>query len=125
LQRVAMDIMGPLPLSNQKNRFMLVVADYFTKWTEAYPLPSQEAEVVAKAFVEGWVCRLGTPGVVHTDQGRNFQSSMFREVLKLLGVHQTRTCAFHPQSDGMVERANRTIEALLATVVQKDQRDWD
>jgi hypothetical protein len=125
LQRVAMDIMGPLPMTTTKNRFILVVADYFTKWTEAYAIPNQEADTVAKVFVESFVCHYGVPAEIHTDQGRNFQSSMFRAVLELLEVKQTRTCAFRPQSDGMVERANRTIEALLATVVAKDQRDWD
>ena len=125
MQRMAMDIMGPLPETADGNRYILVVADYFTKWTEAFAIPNQEAQTVAQAFVEGIVCRLGPPGVVHTDQGRNFQSVLFRSVLQLLDVCQTRTCAFRPQSDGMVERANRTIEMLLATTVSKDQQDWD
>ena len=125
LQRVAIDIMGPLPMSTRGNRFIMVVADYFTKWTEAYPLPNQTAGEVAKTFTEEFICRFGPPEVVHTDQGKNFQSQLFREVLALLEIRQTRTCAFRPQSDGMVERANRTIEMMLAATVAKDQRDWD
>ena len=80
---------------------------------------------VAKTFTEEFICRFGPPEVVHTDQGKNFQSQLFREVLALLEIRQTRTCAFRPQSDGMVERANRTIEMMLAATVAKDQRDWD
>ena len=115
LERVAMDIMGPLPLTDRGNKYILVVADYFTKWTEAYALENQEAKTVARVFVEQFVCHLGPPAVVHTDRGTNFQSEMFKEVLLLLGVRQTKTCAFRPQSDGMVERINRTIEIAADT----------
>ena len=125
MQRVAIDIMGPLPRSDRGNRFIMVVGDYFTKWTEAFPLVNQEAGTVARELVEQFVCRFGPPAEIHTDQGRNFQSALFKEILALLEIRQTRTCAFRPQSDGMIERANRTIEMLLATTVAKDQRDWD
>ena len=81
-----MDIMGPLPRTDRGNRYILVVADYFTRWTEAYPIQNQEAKTVAQVFVEQFVCHWGPPAVVHTDRGTNFQSEMFREVLQLLGV---------------------------------------
>ena len=66
LERVAMDILGPLPPTRQGNRYILVIMDYFTKWPEAYALPNQEARVVAKAFIEGFVCRHGIPEELHT-----------------------------------------------------------
>ena len=68
---------------------------------------------------------LESSGELHSDQGRSFESSVFQEVCTLLGIHKTRTIALHPQSDGMVECYNRTIEAQLATFVQDHQRDWD
>ena len=125
MERWAVDIMGPLPKSHSNNKYIVVFMDYYTKWAEAAPMANQEAQTVARAFIQLVVCRFGAPAVLHSDQGRNFQSNLFREVLKQLGVTQTRTCAFRPQSDGMVERANRTIKEMLATVVAKDQRDWD
>lgn len=69
--------------------------------------------------------RFGVPAELHSDQGRNFKSSVFQKVCTLLGIHKTRTTALHPKSDGMVERYNRTIKAQLPTFVQDHQRDWD
>ena len=125
LERVAMDILGPLPQTNSGNKYVLVVSDYFTKWTEAYAIPNQEAMTVAKVFVEEFVMRFGVPRLLHTDQGRNFESELFKELCELLGICKTRTTAFHPQSDGMVERFNKTLEAMLSTVVSDNQKDWD
>ena len=69
--------------------------------------------------------RFGIPGELHSDQGLNFKSSVFQEVCTLLGIYKTRTTALHPQSDGVVERYNRTIEAQQATFLQDRWRDWD
>ena len=62
---------------------------------------------------------------LHSDQGRNFESQVFREVCDLLGIRKTRTTPLHPQSDGMVERFNRTLEQYLSKVVNERQDDWD
>ena len=125
MERVAMDILRPLPVSNRGNKYILVVGDYFSKWTESYAIPNQEAATVAKVFVEEFVCRYGVPLQVHTDQGRNFEANLFQQMCKHLGADKTRTTAFHPQSDGMIERFNRTLEDLLAKTVSDNQKDWD
>jgi hypothetical protein len=125
LERVAVDIFGPLPRSRLGNRYILVVTDYFTKWAEAYPLRNQEAETVARVLVEQFICRFGVPLSLHSDQGSNFESNVFQSVCKLLGIHKTRTTAYHPQSDGLVERLNRTIQNMLSIYVREDQVDWD
>lgn len=125
LQRCALDIMGPLPETEKGNRYVLVLADYFSKWTEAYPMPDMEAATVARIMVEEFICRFGVPLEIHTDQGRQFESQLFQQLCALLDVKKTRTTPFHPQSDGMVERFNRTLEDMLATVVRPDQKDWD
>ena len=84
--------MGPLPLSEEKNKYMLVTGDYFTCCMEAYPLPSQQSEPVAqKVFA-----RFGTSLELHSDQGCNFKSQLFKEVLKLLQIRKTRTTAYGP-----------------------------
>ena len=110
MERLAVDVLGPLPTTEAGNKYLLTTADYFTKWVEAYPLPCQEAVVVAEALVNNFVYRFGVPLIIHSDQGRNFESQVFTEMCRLLGVKKTRTTPLHPQSDGMVERFNRTIE---------------
>ena len=84
------DVMGLLPLSKEKNKYILVIVYYFTRRMEAYPLPSQEAEPVAQKVVMEFFSRLGTSLEVHSDQGRNFESQLFKEVLKL---SKTGSCA--------------------------------
>ena len=72
MERVAMDISGPWPTSLSGNKYILVVTDHLTRWSEAYPIPDQEARTVAEVFVTQFVARYGTPLMIHTDQGRNF-----------------------------------------------------
>ena len=125
IDRVAIDIFGPLPPSDSGNRYIIVIMDYFTKWAEAIAIPNQEAITVARAFVTQFVCRLGVPYKVHTDQGPNFESALFKEVFKLLGIEKTRTTPYRPQSDGMVERFMSTMASMVAMYVANDQTDWD
>lgn len=124
-ERIAIDILGPLPRSSDGNKYMLVAMDYFTKWPEAYSIPDQEAATVAEVLVQHWVSRFGTPLQIHSDQGTNFTSALFKEICHLLGVEKTRTTPLHPQSDGMVERFNRTILNNLSLLVSRNQQDWD
>ena len=126
MERVALDILGPLPTSKRGNKYILVITDYFTRWAEALSLPNQEAVTVAQALFNEWICRFGAPDAIHSDQGRNFESNMFAELCRLLGIHKTRTTPYHPQSDGLVERLNRTLRMLLTTHMQHVPEDtWD
>ena len=124
-ERVQMDILGPFPITSSGNKYLLVVVDCFTKWVEAFPLRNIRAKTVAEVFVNQIVSRHGTPFEVHTDQGRNFESKLFTELMELLGIRKTRTTALHPQSDGQVERQHQTITNYLAKYISSNQKDWD
>ncbi|GFS61079.1 retrovirus-related Pol polyprotein from transposon 412 [Trichonephila clavipes] len=124
-ERIAFDILEPLPRTASGNKYLLVVMDYFTKWPEVYPIPDQEAPTVAEAVVQHWISRYGVPLQLHSDQGRNFVSAVLKGVCELLGIEKTKTTPLHPQSDGMVERFNRTILNNLSLMVSKNQQDWD
>ena len=91
---------------------------------EAVPVPDQEAATVANAFIDRIVSIFGVPVLLHTDQGSNFESTLFKEVCRILGIQKTRTTPLHPQSDGMVERGNRTINNMIAAFVSENQQNW-
>ena len=125
LELIAIDVMGPLPETQKGNRFIVVVSDYFSKWTEAYAVRQHTAATVAEILVEQFMFRLGIPHQLHSDQGPEFDSALVHEVCKLLRIHKTRTTAYHPQSDGQVERANRTVRSMLTALVNEARDDWD
>ena len=122
-----MDLLGPLPRSDSGNCWIMVVGDYCSKWMEAYPLPDAKAETAANKFVSEFVCRFGVPLELHSDQGTNFESAVFAEMCRVLGITKTRTTAYNPKSDGMVERFNKTLINMVAVMIEpkRKQRDWD
>lgn len=124
-ERIAVDVLGPLPESEAGKKYIFVVMDYFTKWVEAYAVANQEAATLADVLVKEFIGRFGVPLELHSDQGRNFESKLFQEVCQKLGIRKTRTTTLHPQSDGMVERMNRTLIRHLSKVVSDHQQDWD
>ena len=98
MECIAIDVLGPLPITETGNKYILIVTDYFMKWVEAYPMPNQEATTVAELLVKQFICRFGVPLLIHSDQGRNFESELFAEMCRLLGIKKTRTTPYHPQS---------------------------
>eukprot|EP00117_Sycon_ciliatum_P025918 scpid18163/ scgid5290/ Retrovirus-related Pol polyprotein from transposon 412; Protease; Reverse transcriptase; Endonuclease len=125
LERVAIDIMGPLPESYRGNRYIVVICDYFTKWTEAFPVANTQTSSIATVLVDGFFCRYGMPYNLHSDRGAQFESDLFQKMCQLLDIRKTRTTSYRPQSDGLVERMNRTLEAMLSAHVDSHQRNWD
>ena len=125
MQIVAADILGPLPQTSSGNRYILVAMDYFTRWAEAYAIPNQEAATVTDKLVSNFFLRFSPPEQLHTDQGRQFESALLHEVCRSLGIQKTRTTAYHPQGDGLVERFNRTLLSMLATTAKDHPATWE
>ena len=121
-QMIAVDILQ-VPHSRNNNRYLLVVQDYFTKWVEAIPLPDQTAIRITRELTKLFSV-YGQPEILHSDQGRNFESAVLSQTLQAFGVHKSRTTAYHPQGDGMVERFNRSLLQMLRTYVDT-QDDWE
>jgi transposase InsO family protein len=124
MQRLAVDILGPLPVTERGNKYLLVITDYFTKWVEVIPLRSQDAISVADALLNSVISRFGVPSELHSDQGRNFESAVLSHLCTRLGINKTRTSPYRPQSDGQTERFNRTLLDAIAKLPDAN-RQWD
>ena len=122
---VAIDILGPLPRTNNGNEYIIVCGCYYTKWKEAFAVPNQTAATVADKLVQEVFLRFGVPAQLHSDQGRNFESDLFKAICDLFGVEKTRTVPYNPKSDGMIERFNRTLATMLSMFVDENKTDWD
>ena len=90
-----------------------MLVDQFSKWVECYALSDQTAERVGRSLVSKFIAGFGCPPELHSDQNRNFESRMFREVCDLLKFVNTRTIQYRPTANGQVERMNRTIYQIF------------
>ena len=125
MDRVATDLLGPFPVTERTNKYILVVQDQFSKWTEAYAVPDITAETVTRKIVCEFISRFGTPLDLHSDQGRNYEAKLYKVMCKLLKIHKTRTTSFHPSRNGGVERLNSTLLSMITAFIDEDQSNWD
>ena len=123
--KVAMDILGPLPVTHDGNRYIIVFSDYYTHWPEAFALPSIEATRIAQLLIDEILARHGSPRTLLSDRGSNFLAAIVKEVCTLINTHRQHTTAYHPQTDGLVERFNATLTESLSMYVSSNQKDWD
>ena len=105
--------------------YVLVITDYFSRWVEAFPMPNMKTETVAKVLLSEWITRWGPPNEIHSDQGSQFTSDVFRKLCRFLGIDQSRTVPRNPQSDGICERFNRTMQQVLSTLLTENIWNWD
>ena len=122
--RIAMDIVGPLVRSEKGNRFILVVCDYGTKYPEAIPLKTIDAEMVANALIDIF-SRTGIPCEILSDQGSNFMSATIKHLCSLLHIKKLKTSPYHPQANGLVENFNGTLKKMLKCYSDETAKDWD
>ena len=124
-QRIAVDIVGPLdPPSYKKNRYILTIVDYATRYPEAISLPGIEAERVAEALVDVF-STVGVPREMLTDLGTQFTSELMHEVSRLLSIRQLTTTPYHPMCNGLVEKFNGTLKQMLKKMCREQPKDWD
>jgi len=118
---IHVDLVGPLPTSREGYRYLFTIIDRTSRWLEAVPLATMDAEACADALINTWVARYGVPAAVTSDQGTQFTSALWGHACKALGTQHNTTTAYHPQSNGMVERVHRQLkEALKARLATAD-----
>ena len=123
-ERIAMDLVGPLPQSRRGNQYILIVCDYATRYPKAMALQKVDAGSVAEQLIQLFL-RVGILRKILSDQGTNFMLQLLRELYNLLNICPIHTSPYHPQMDALVERFNKTLKALLRKLVSKEGHDWD
>ena len=123
MEVVFMDFVG-LETSKGGYNYILVITDHFTKYAAAFPTRNQEAKTVAKILVDQYFTQYGIPERINTDQGASFQGKLMRNLCQMLGLEKTNTTIYHPQSDGIVERYNKTLLQMLRSLENDQKVDW-
>jgi transposase InsO family protein len=123
LELVCIDFLG-LEESKGKFQYILVITDVFTKYAWAIPTKNQTAVTTAKVLYDQFLVHYGFPVRLHSDQGRQFEGRLIQELCKLTGTKKSRTTPYHPMSNGVTERMNRTLINMLRTVSEEKKSDW-
>ena len=124
-EQVGMDIVGPLPMTKKGYTHIVVATDYLTKWPEARAIINAKASSVVTFFYEDLICRHGCPKVLLTDRGTHFVNEMLDSLCREIGIKHKLSTAYHPQTNGLVERFNRTLCETLAKFANQNKDDWD
>ena len=103
---------------------ILVVTDSFTKYAWAFPTRNQKATTVAKLLWEKVLMNYGFLQRLHSDQGKDFDSRLIKELCKVANIEKTRTTPYHPQGNGQTERFNRTLLGMLGTLDADKKAAW-
>jgi cleavage and polyadenylation specificity factor subunit 1 len=109
---VHVDLVGPLQKSTRGKIYIFTMIDRYSRWLEAVPLTNMKAIDCAESFYQVWVTRFGVPETVVSDQGTQFESFIYNDMLNRLGANHVRTTSYHPQANGKVERAHSTIKNM-------------
>ena len=123
-QRWHIDILGGLPTTKDKYKYVLLVVDSYSKWSEAFPLRTQEATEVAAVLFKEVICRYGAPNVLISDRGRNFLSNLVKALCELFQITRYYTSSYRPLLNGSVERMNSVILQALRIYCKGKQDDW-
>ena len=105
-----MNIGGPLPVSKEGFRFLFTIIDCSGRMLEAVPLVSIDTITCRDALIRNWICHFGIPAHITSDQGAQFASTLWSRTCEVIGVHHNTTTAYHPKSNGMVERPRRRLK---------------
>jgi len=122
--QIGIDFVGPLPRTEKGNRYILVAMDYFTKWPEAKPLPRATAELTSDFIYNEIICRHGCPKYILSDRGTHFNNQLIKDLMQKFEIQHLLSSPYHPQTNGLVERFNRTLCESLAKLVNKVDQ-WD
>ena len=123
--QIGIDVKGPLSRTSNGNRYIIVAMDYFTKWPEARAVENMKADTIAKFIFEEIICRHGVPQIMLSDRGTSFVNKVIDKLCEDFQLKHRLTSPYRPQTNGMVERFNRTLGESIAKLAQDGEKEWD
>ena len=124
-QDISIDILGPLPKTPRGNKYLLVIVDRFSKWTEALPLPDTSTQMIAEKLIGEIFCRFGIPETLLCDNATYFESKLFDEIMTQFGIKKRLIPTYTARANSQVERYNLTIINSLKCFTDEDKTHWD
>ncbi|UYV80030.1 hypothetical protein LAZ67_18001469 [Cordylochernes scorpioides] len=124
-ERIGIDFVGPLPSTKNRKKWIIVLTDYYTRYAETRAVSEATVREVSKFLVEDIFLRHGAPQYLISDRGSQFTSNLMKEVMKTCKIKHCFTTSYHPQTNGLTERLNRTLINMLSMYVNTDQKNWD
>ncbi len=122
---VGWDLMGPFPETSRSNRYIIVMTEYLMRWYEATAVPDSSAHTVANTLLHKLILSHGCPKQLLSDQGKQFAGEVMEVLTSSLGIRRLLTSPYHPQTNGLTERMNKTLKQMIAAYVDPLQSDWD
>lgn len=123
MEQVFIDLVGPLPETAQGDRYILSVQDGYTKWLQAFPLKNKETSTVARVLLDNYISVWGCPRSIFSDQGKEFSSKLFEELMKELKIEKLCAPPYNPQSNN-VERAHRVLNSMFRVFMERGDMQW-
>ncbi|UYV65871.1 K02A2.6-like, partial [Cordylochernes scorpioides] len=124
-ERIGIDFVGPLPSTKRRRKWIIVLTDYYTKYAETKAVSEATVKEVSTFLIEHIILRHGAPRFLISDRGSQFTSNLMKEVMKMCKVKHCFTTSYHPQTNGLTERLNRTLVNMISMYVNTDQKNWD
>ena len=121
---IIIDCVGPLPKTKSQNEYLLTIMCSSTRFPEAIPLRSIKTNTILKALIKFFTL-FGLPKSIQSDQGTNFMAHAFQQVMNQLGIKQYKSSAYHPESQGALERFHQTLKTMIRMYCTENSRDWD
>ena len=122
---VFVDLVGPLPVSQDQHKYILTIEDAYSRHVVAVPIPNKESATVTKHLMDRYVAIFGTPTAIHSDQGKEFTAGIFKDLMDKLQVKRTTTPTYNPQSNGNLERFHRTLNTLIRVFCDREDPEWE
>ena len=123
MELVCMDYLS-LEVSKGGYENILVITDHFTRYSVAIPTRNQTAQTTARVLYDNFLVHYGFPARLHSDQGRNFESAVIKQLCHITGIKKSRTTSYHAMGNGMVERFNQTLLGMLGTLTSDKKSNW-